>query len=94
MITLPIKKQWFDMIVSGVKKEEYRALTSHYKTMFANATKNGPVFQCRLRNGYMSYSPSVIITCICRIGRGRPEWGGDSETDCFVLSILSVNVEK
>ena len=24
MLTLPIKKKWFDMIVSGEKKEEYR----------------------------------------------------------------------
>ena len=24
MLTLPIKKKWFDMILSGEKKEEYR----------------------------------------------------------------------
>ena len=24
MLTLPIKKKWFDMIASGEKKEEYR----------------------------------------------------------------------
>ena len=26
MLTLPIKKKWFDMIVSGEKKEEYREI--------------------------------------------------------------------
>ena len=26
MLTLPIKKKWFDMILSGEKKEEYREI--------------------------------------------------------------------
>ena len=29
MLILPIKKKWFDMIVSGEKKEEYREI-KHY----------------------------------------------------------------
>ena len=30
MLTLPIKKCWFDLIVSGVKDEEYRDCTDFY----------------------------------------------------------------
>lgn len=30
MLTLPIKKKWFDMILSGEKKEEYRKIKSYY----------------------------------------------------------------
>jgi len=34
MLTLPIKKKWFDMIASGEKKEEYREIKEYYeKTM-------------------------------------------------------------
>ena len=33
---LPIKKQWFDMIKSGIKKEEYRDLSHYYAVRFAN----------------------------------------------------------
>lgn len=29
-IHLPIKREWFDMILSGEKKEEYRDLTNHW----------------------------------------------------------------
>ena len=29
MLTLPIKKKWFDMIRSGEKKEEYRCITAY-----------------------------------------------------------------
>ena len=32
MLILPIKKRWFDMILSGEKKEEYRDITPYYET--------------------------------------------------------------
>lgn len=36
MLTLPIKKKWFDMILSGEKKEEYREINPYYETRFMN----------------------------------------------------------
>lgn len=36
MLTLPIKKKWFDMIITGEKREEYRSITPYYETRFAN----------------------------------------------------------
>lgn len=36
MLTLPIKKKWFDMILSGKKKEEYREIKPYYETRFTN----------------------------------------------------------
>lgn len=33
-IHLPINREWFDMILSGEKKEEYRALTGNYAVRF------------------------------------------------------------
>ena len=30
ILSMPIKKQWFDMILAGDKKEEYRAVTKFY----------------------------------------------------------------
>lgn len=34
MLTLPIKKKWFDMIFSGKKKEEYREIKEYYEIRF------------------------------------------------------------
>lgn len=34
MLTLPIKKQWFDKIISGEKKEEYREVKPYYRSRF------------------------------------------------------------
>lgn len=33
-LTLPLKKQWFDMIKAGIKKEEYREIKPHYIRQF------------------------------------------------------------
>ena len=37
MLTLPIKRKWFDMIVSGEKKEEYREIKDYYDSRFSKA---------------------------------------------------------
>lgn len=36
MLTLQIKKKWFDMILSVEKKEEYREIKPYYETRFMN----------------------------------------------------------
>lgn len=36
MLILPIKKKWFEMIVSGEKKEEYREVSPYYTIRFLN----------------------------------------------------------
>lgn len=36
MLIIPIKKKWFDMILSGEKKEEYRNHNDYYFSRFAN----------------------------------------------------------
>lgn len=36
ILTLPIKGKWFDMILSGEKKEEYREIKEYYETRFQN----------------------------------------------------------
>lgn len=32
MLVLPIKRKWFDMILSGEKREEYREVKPYYKS--------------------------------------------------------------
>ena len=42
MLVLPIKKKWFDMILSGEKKEEYRDVSPYWKQRFSK------IFPCIL----------------------------------------------
>lgn len=36
ILVLPIKKKWFDMILSGEKKEEYREIKPYYEVRLQN----------------------------------------------------------
>lgn len=36
MLIFPIKKKWFDMILSGEKKEEYREIKPYWDTRLCN----------------------------------------------------------
>lgn len=38
---LTLKKQWFDMIASGEKKEEYREITSYWNVRFKYESDGG-----------------------------------------------------
>lgn len=94
MLTLPIKQKWLDMIASGDKKEEYRDFTDYYDTRFTNTPKfweDGRLqFYVRLRAGYRSDSPSLVIQCWLDVDEGKPEWGADPGKEYFVLHITGV----
>lgn len=101
MLTLPIKKKWFDMIASGEKKEEYRELSDYYWRRFRwylGRIKIGESwhrieFFVNFRNGYQKHSPAIIATCTVRIGEGRPEWGAEPGKEYYVLEIHEVRRE-
>ena len=42
MLTLPIKKKWFDMILSGEKKEENKELKEMYSNLESKYLENKP----------------------------------------------------
>lgn len=102
MLTLTIKKKWFDMILSGEKKEEYRECKPYYQKRFfpyigfeiVNGKETRREFTVRLRNGYDVRSPSVIAKCTVRRGTGKPEWGAEPEKEYYVLDILDFGSER
>lgn len=106
MLTLPIKKKWFDMILSGRKKEEYREIKPYYNSRFAKALGisqdiifyewwNSKIeidtnMDICFRNGYSAKSPSFIAKCELSIGIGRAEWGAEPEKDYYKLTIKEI----
>lgn len=106
MLTLPIKKKWFDMILSGEKKEEYREITSYYDSRFEPYMPDiGNIKIIRIkhlkaiieveneiifRNGYSKKSPSIKCRVKIEKGYGKPEWGAEPNKEYYVLKILSV----
>lgn len=96
MLTLPIKKKWYDMILSGEKKEEYRDMSPYYNSRFEKYfyVKDGNLtskeFEVCFRNGYRKDSPSFIAIVKPRIGFGKAEWGAEPEAQYFVLEIVRI----
>lgn len=96
MLILPIKKKWYDMILSGEKKEEYRELKPYYKTRFEHLWQGSLIGydakrQIIFKNGYSSKSPSFIATVTLDIGEGRTEWGAKKGENYYILKIHSID---
>lgn len=101
MLTLPIKKKWFDMIVSGEKQEEYRAASEYWRKRFVSELVrqgkqrgfNG--LKVRIRAGYQKDADLAELTLsMITTGTGRPEWGAEPGVEYFVLHIKRVEVVK
>ena len=104
MLILPIKKKWFDMILSGEKKEEYREFKPYYKGRFfslfdiidecdgslINPFEEKPVREIMFRNGYSKNSPSFIAKCTLSIGEGKEEWGAEKGKQYFILTVQEI----
>ena len=103
MLTLPIKKKWFDMILSGEKKEEYREIKPYYDSRFKDTCYINGIPAMKMlrtrefiifRNGYSKNSPSIKCEVEIRRGYGKSEWGAESNKKYYVLKILSVEEMK
>ena len=95
MLILPIKKKWFDMILSGEKKEEYREIkpyyTSRFKKLFMMCPNSGFTMpgcsrqEILFRNGYRKDSPSFVAECSLDMGEGKKEWGAEKGKEYYIL---------
>ena len=101
MLILPIKKKWFDMILSGEKKEEYREIKQYWTMRFLNEfglNFQGEVRNIVFRNGYSKNSPAILCNCKLRVGTGKIEWGAEQGNEYYILEILEIlevqNVNK
>lgn len=101
---LPIKKKWFDMILSGEKKEEYREIKDYYFSRFQRlfnikynaqhtkilGKKKNNLQTIIFRNGYSKNSREIETSCSLRIENGKEEWGAEKGKEYFILEIFDV----
>lgn len=96
VLHLPMQKEWFDMVASGDKKEEYRITSDHWlariNSPLINDVETGNNVVVCFRNGYSKNSPTQYRRLL-RVSRRdesiHPEWGEDGYKGInhFVLSI-------
>ncbi|MBQ2744374.1 MAG: ASCH domain-containing protein [Lachnospiraceae bacterium] len=99
MLTLPIMGKWFNMILSGEKKEEYREIKPYYMTRFKKIFDMHPnsyipvgtdTREIRFRNGYGSSRPEFVAECSLDIKTGREEWGAEPGKEYYTLKIHQI----
>ena len=99
-IILPIKKIWFDMILNGIKLEEYREIKPYYTKRlsklfnipekdFVEWLKTNPEQNILVlfRNGYSGNSPNFTKKCKLTIKKGNTEWGAEEDVLYYTFCI-------
>lgn len=92
ILYLTLKKKWFDLIASGIKKQEYREINKYWAARF-NPTGN-LLDQCRwydeieFRNGYNKACPIMrILAGEITIGEGKEEWGAIPGREYYIINL-------
>lgn len=92
ILKLTLKREWYELIQSGEKKEEYREIKDHWKRGLRDK-ETGELRKfdaVRFYNGaYFSEDlPNFEIECKgIRIGEGRPEWGAQPGVEYFIIQL-------
>jgi len=93
ILHLTLHKKWFDMIQSGVKKEEYRE-----RKPFWDKRLSKQYDRIKFVNGYGNHRPWMIVELVGHhTGFGRSGWGAPESDTVHVLSlgkILSSNTHQ
>lgn len=99
LLRLTLKKKWFDLILSGVKREEYREVKMYWAKRLMNGfpeihgiEKLNPDFKTfehiEFRNGYAKKAPTIIVQCHgIEFGKTRIGWADEDGKECFVLKL-------
>lgn len=89
-LNLILKNEWYQLIKKGIKKEEYREITSYWERrlcFFPYYTRNPRNFKkvC-CHNGYTK--EKILLACEgIEIGTGRPEWGAKPGKTIFKIKL-------
>jgi len=83
LLTLTLKKKWFDMILAGIKKEEYREIKPYWTKRLFNIPR-----AILFTNGYGKKVPSILIECkgLYR-SLGIIEWGAPEKIAVYILKL-------
>lgn len=99
ILDLPLKKEWYEMIENGIKKEEYREIKPYWCKRFIGvdepvvgvhySTEGCNVFDythVRFRYGYTKKTMLFELNGIT-IGKGNTEWGAPENKEVFILKL-------
>lgn len=104
ILQLTLKKEWYKMIASGEKKEEYRDMKPYWKKRLTHSftefldnsgettTWNYNNFDYIIfKNGYAKNSPIMLVECkSILLSFGNKDWGADGITKYYTFKLGKV----
>lgn len=104
-IRLPIERRYFQMILVGYKKDEYRKHTLYWGTRFAHALgfqtmdeldavlrkELDQQLEVKIQNGYSDRNPYIYATVTLSLGEGKPIWGAEPGVEYYRLHIQKMD---
>lgn len=89
VLHLTLKRQWFDMIASGTKREEYREMKPYWHKRLMCAKRKFDVIH--FRNGYSRDAKSMTVELIgLYSGLGIVEWGAPEGKAVYILRLGAI----
>lgn len=94
VLILPLKKKWFEMIKSGVKRHEYRDYTKYWRRRLMYETPNGEIHtkiydEVEFTCGYPAKDDAArrirFDNPLILISIGFPEWGASGELQFVIM---------
>ena len=90
-LTLNVKKKWFDMILSGEKKEEYREIKPLYQNKFGYFCIINNYDTVTFLNGMKKETPKIVIECLgISKGNAVPEWSDNWQGEVFIIKLGNI----
>lgn len=81
---MTIKRKWFDLILLGEKKEEYRDVKKFYTSRLVNKG----ITHLKLINGYSRDKPYLIVELKeIKVGLGNPHYGAPLNIWVYILKL-------
>src|SRR4051812_30019681 len=93
---LVLKTEWYEMIQSGEKKEEYRDLSDYWIRRLMPDNKTIRQFKTiKFQLGYQLNAPQMIVECKkIHKGRAKAKWSAGYTGECFVISLGEILKRK
>lgn len=81
ILDLPLKKEWYNMIESGEKREEYREIKPYWSKRLVGKGYT----HVRFRYGYTKRTMLFCLDSIAISFKGKPECGAPTDRPVFII---------
>lgn len=86
ILHLPLKSEWYNLIESGIKTEEYREIKPYWIKRLCISDSNFKHYdKVKFSYGYTKKTMTFLIEKISK-GKGRKEWGA-MDDEVFIITL-------